>query len=190
MAIVKENIVTQGLSGKVGDTIVFRQAGNKTIATKAPVKRGPDGTEPQLAARRTFQMAAIYGKAISANPETKAPYQAAAKEGQTAYNVAVADFFLAPDIQEIDVSAYYGQPGDVIKIKVTDDFKVQSVKVFIHNDDGSLVEQGDAKQEDTIQWIYTATAINTRLSGDKITITATDQPANLTTEELILGLAS
>ncbi len=187
MAIVKNNIVTQGLSGKLGDTLVFRQRADKTIVAKAPIARGPHGTEPQLAARHTFQMASVYGKAISADPVTKAPYQAATKEGQTAYNIAVADFFLAPDIQEIDISAYNGQPGDIIKVRATDDFKVKSVKVSIENEDGTLLEEGNAKQEgDSEEWIYTATLINTTLAGDKITITATDNPDNMTIDELTL----
>jgi hypothetical protein len=187
MAIVKNNIVTQGLSGKLGDTMVFRQRGEQTIAAKAPIARGPDGTPPQLAARQKFQQASIFGKAVSADPIAKAPYQALAKERQTAYNVAVADFFLAPDIQEIDVSNYTGQAGETIKIEVTDDFKVQSVKVYIHNEDGSMVEEGDAKQEqDSTEWIYTTTTINTNLSNDKITITASDIPANLASREIVL----
>jgi hypothetical protein len=101
--------------------------------------------------------------------------------------VAIADFFAAPDIIEIDVSSYTGQAGEQIKLKVTDDFKVKSVKVTIHNDDGSLVEEGSGMQiAGSADWVYTTKTLNSNLSGDKITITATDNPANLTTEEQIL----
>lgn len=56
-------------------------------------------------------------------------------------NVAVADFFNAPNIQEIDVSAYTGQIGSVIRVRATDDFNVNDVFVHITNADGSLVEE-------------------------------------------------
>ena len=48
----------------------------------------------------------------------------------------------------------------------------------IENEDGSLVEEGLAI-DNGAEWIYTATANNADLSGDKITVQATDNPANL-----------
>lgn len=112
---------------------------------------------------------------------------AAAKPGQSAYNVAVADFFRAPDIEEVDLTAYGGQVGDVIRIKATDDFKVQQVSVRIKNADASLIEEGQAVADpDGRSWIYTATAVNESLTGDKITVTATDRPQNVSREEQVL----
>ena len=49
----------------------------------------------------------------------------------------------------------------------------------IENADGSLVEEGNAVSNGA-EWIYTATVLNSDLSGDKITITASDRPANMT----------
>lgn len=95
------------------------------------------------------------------------------------YNVAVADLLNAPDIETIDVSGYAGNPGDLIKILATDDFLVTGVSVKIENADGSLVEESAAVQTGA-EWIYTATATNSDLSGDKITVTATYTSANMT----------
>lgn len=39
MAESKNNIVTHGLSGKVGDLLVFSQRNGKTIVSKAPKER-------------------------------------------------------------------------------------------------------------------------------------------------------
>jgi hypothetical protein len=39
MAKVGDNIVTTGLSGKLGNLIVFRNRGGKTIVAKAPKKK-------------------------------------------------------------------------------------------------------------------------------------------------------
>jgi hypothetical protein len=94
--------------------------------------------------------------------------------------VAVADFFHAPDISVIDVSGYSGHAGDVIRIEVTDDFAVRTVKVVISNVDGSLVEEGYAVQEAIgYEWTYTATADNDSLKGDRIEIFASDMPGNI-----------
>ncbi|MNT08833.1 hypothetical protein D3C72_1435890 [compost metagenome] len=69
--------------------------------------------------------------------------------------------------------------GDIIKIIVLDDFAVKAVTVKIENADGSLVEEGSATDAG-FEWIYTTTSKNTDLAGDKITIKAFDNPANLT----------
>jgi hypothetical protein len=133
-----------------------------------------------LAHRRLFQRAAVYGKAIEADMEKKSEYTAKAKKGWTAYNAAVADFLNAPDIETIDLSGYTGQPGDPIRIIVTDDYKVQEVKVVITNDDGSLVEEGFAQPGIlSYEWLYTATQVNENLSGDRIEVFASDTPGNI-----------
>ncbi|MDR3268585.1 MAG: hypothetical protein LBT83_05920, partial [Tannerella sp.] len=135
MAKQHGNVVTHGLSGKVGDLLVFRQRDGKTVVSKVPHVSNKV-SEAQLAHRRRFQHAAVYGNAVESNEEMKAAYAAKAKKGWTAYNAAVADFLNAPDIDTIDLSGYTGQPGDPIRIIVTDDYKVQEVKVVITNDDG------------------------------------------------------
>jgi threonine dehydratase len=98
--------------------------------------------------------------------------------------VAIADFFNAPDIIELNLTEYSGGPGQQIKMKVTDDFKVKAVMVTIQNENGSIVEEGSAIQiANTAEWVYTTKATNDTLSGDKITIVASDNPDNLTTRE-------
>ena len=39
MAESKKNIITHGMSGKVGDIIVFSQRHGKTIVSKAPTRK-------------------------------------------------------------------------------------------------------------------------------------------------------
>jgi hypothetical protein len=111
-------------------------------------------------------------------------YAKKATAGQSAFNVAVADFFNAPNIQEIDISAYTGQVGSLIRVRATDDFNVADVFVHITNADGSLVEEGAALlQSNGVDWVYTATKQNDSFAGDKITVTVTDIPRNTTVEE-------
>jgi hypothetical protein len=187
MSISKNNDVIHGMSGKFGDMIVFRQRSGKTIASRAPGEVTGEPSANQQAHRQRFQRAILYGRTAIADPLVKQAYAAKAENGASAYNVAVADYFNAPDIVEVDTSGYTGQPGQRIHIKVVDDFEVTGVSVMIHNADGTLQEEGDAVQNaNTVDWTYTATSVNGSLSGDKITITATDTPSNVSKEERTL----
>ncbi|MCC3156831.1 hypothetical protein LJ737_06265 [Hymenobacter sp. 15J16-1T3B] len=184
MARVSNNIITQGLSGTIGGTLVFRQVGGQTIVSTAPKESDKAPTSRQLAHQKRFQMAALYAKAQLADPASKAEYEAARGENSgNAYAIAVADFMQAPDIHTIDLSAYEGRAGGTISGRVTDNFKVTGVKLRIENADGSLVEETEAvRQANGLDWVFTATANNASLAGDKITIRATDKPGNLTTD--------
>lgn len=187
MSKVGNNIVTQGLSGMLGNQLVFRMRGSQTYVAKAPVKKEHEKTEAQIQHQRRWQEAILYAKGAIATPEVKEAYKAAAGENLTAYNVAVADFMNAPHIDEINISQYTGQPGSTILVRAVDDFNVAQVTVAIYNPDGSLVEQGNAVAEvGGALWKYTATATNTDLSGDKIVIRVSDVPGNLTEENRVI----
>lgn len=187
MAQSKNNIVTHGLSGKVGDILVFSQRNGKTIVSKAPKDRTGEASAKQKGQIAKFQQAVIYAKTALQDETTKALYAAAAssEKGVSTYNVAVADLLNAPKIEEIDLSNYKGNINDTISVRVTDDFQVVTVKIIINNADGSLVEQGNATLQG-VKWVYTATVKNDDLSGDKITIQATDIPENLSEKTEII----
>ena len=186
MAKQTNNVVTHGLSGKIGDLLVFSQRGGKTIVGKVPQKRKTD-TEQQKEHRRKFQRAVLYAKSALADPEMREAYGKSAKTGQNGYNVAVADFFNAPDIHNVDVSNYTGQSGDAIRIRVTDDFMVKEVKVRISSADGTLVEDGYAAPDAVgYVWTYIATSTNDDMDGNRIEIIASDLPGNIAVEEKIL----
>ncbi|MDR1527008.1 MAG: hypothetical protein LBS46_04965 [Dysgonamonadaceae bacterium] len=67
MAKQERNVVTNGLSGKIGGLLVFRQKYGKTIVAKAPVRSGK-ASKKQTAHRQRFQQAVIYAKATVASP--------------------------------------------------------------------------------------------------------------------------
>ena len=91
MAKQSKNVVTYGLSGKIGDLLVFRQVAGKTVVGKIPqMSKAP--SEQQKEQRRKFQRAVLYAKAAAADPAMDAAYKKAAKKGQTGYNGAIADF--------------------------------------------------------------------------------------------------
>ncbi len=187
MAKQAKNIVMHGASGKLGETLVIRQRGGQTILSQAPGPRTKEPSEGQKAHQRRFQQAVLYARMQMADEAAKAEYAAKATKLESAYNVAVGDFFHAPNIDEIDVSHYRGAVGESIRVRVTDDFQVQQVQLAIYNADGSLVETGDAaKQANEIDWVYTATVANDSTVGDRMVIRASDQPGNIAEEEQAL----
>jgi len=176
--------VTHGLSGMVGDMLVFRNHAGKTIVSAKPKERTGELSEAQKRQQERFQEAILYGKSVLTDATLKAEYQTAAPEGVTVYNVVVGDFLHAPNIKSVDVSKYTGKPGETIEMEISDDFRVAAVKVAIYNPDGSVVEQGDAKQQPgQPKWAYATTASNDSLSGDKIVIRAFDLPGNVSEED-------
>lgn len=181
MAESKKNLAVEGLSGQVGN-LVFRRrkADGKVFVSAHASAREGERSDAQKKVNERFQEAVIYGKSVNADPAAKALYSARASAGQSAYNVAVADFFNAPDIKEVDLGAYTGQVGSRIRIKAVDDFKVTKVLVRIAVADGTLVEEGEAVfQPEGVCWMYTATKPNESPAGDKITVTAWDIPQNM-----------
>ncbi|HLK97310.1 MAG TPA: hypothetical protein VK364_06045 [Hymenobacter sp.] len=182
------NALTQGLSGKVSG-LVFRQNANGSVSVgDAPRPSTKAPSADTLARRQRFQQAAFYGRAIQQDPAVKAAYETALDANTTsAYTVAVADYLNAPDIRQVDFSAYRGQIGDVILVQATDDFALAQVRVQIQNPDGTLVEEGTATPDpDGFTFRYVTTAANAALAGDKITVTVTDRPGNLTTQQATL----
>lgn len=180
MAKVKNNIVTQGLSGMLGGQLVFRQTSRGTIVSVAPQAPTGPASAAQTAQRTRFQQAIVYAKGQAQDPAVQAEYADEAKaRNQSLNNVLVADYMHAPSIELVDIGNYIGKVGDFIHVTATDDHAVKSVHVKIENGDGSLVEEGDAVQQaDPNLWRYIATARNTTLAGDKITVTATDAPGH------------
>jgi hypothetical protein len=184
MAKQKGNVVTHGLSGKIGDLLVFRQVDGKTVVSKVPEQKKA-ASEKQVKLRQRFQQATVYAKIAAGTPGMKELYEEEAKKrrGMTAYSVAVADFFNAPDIDSVDLSEYSGVAGDEIRIIASDDFAVKSVHVRISNANGAAVEEGYALNSVASLWIYTATANSESPHGCKIVVSASDIPGNVTTVE-------
>jgi hypothetical protein len=181
MAKSKNNVVTYGLSGKIGDLLIFRQKDGQTIVAKVPQQSGKV-SKKQKAQRKRFQQAVIYAKAAINDSETGELYRTADRKGQNPISIAVADFFNAPDIEQVDLSGYSGSAGDSIRINVTDDFAVKSVQVEIVNT-GGIVEKGEAVQTSDSWWTYVATCENNSIETTRIVVSASDLPGNITKEE-------
>ena len=59
MAIVIDNIYTKGISGRVGDTLLYKHYGHKTVVTAFPRLTNIAPSARQLAQRKKFAMAVL-----------------------------------------------------------------------------------------------------------------------------------
>ncbi len=93
MATVTNNIVTKGLSGKVGN-LVFRIRGSKTTAYVMSPRKAPL-SKKQTEAQLEFRVAVARAKAALSIEAERAHFkELAKKEGkESAYSAAVAYFF-------------------------------------------------------------------------------------------------
>ncbi len=181
MAQARENVLTRGLSGTIARQLTFRQLAGKTVVGKL---RGPSSVPPTdefLARQAKFKSSIAYAKGAIKDPAVKALYKAAAKPGQSAFNMAMVDAFLAPKVNSINTDNYHGAAGDTILVNASDDFKVKGVTVSVHNAAGDLVEEGVAvMQINEADWLFTAAQANAAPAGSKITAVANDLPGNST----------
>ena len=188
MTKIKNNALLQAISGKMGETHVYRKVRGKMHMVNLP-ETGAPPTERQNLFNERFLKASNYAKAQMADPIFKEMYKTGITDKKlNAYIVAVSDALNAPKVNGIKATDYEGAIGDVITIDATDDFKVTRVRVIILGSDGQKLERGEAVQDIKRShiWRYTATVVNPSVPGCTISVTAFDTPDNETTAELVL----
>jgi hypothetical protein len=174
MAKVLDNVILHGISGKIGDMVLVRRMHNGDyVVGKAPkVRKGREATLAQKDHQERFRQAVLYAKGAKDNPEYKALGKS---RGMSSFNVATADFFHAPEILSVDVSAYSGAHNQAIAITTVDDVKVASVGVVLAQDDDTVIEKGQATPslKDPRVWTYTTT-VNAPSPSVKVLIDVAD----------------
>ena len=178
MAQVTDNIITEGLSGRLGKRLVFRRGkgGATIVGIRRTPPENPEYSEAQLAQQKAFKEAAEYAQ----EARTQSIYKSLARGTKSsAYNLALADWFGQPEVLSIDSSEWTGQVGQTIRIKAKDDTKVASVRVVIHNN-GTILEEGDAvpAEDNVLLWSYVTTTIVTRTPELLLDANAYDLPGN------------
>ena len=183
MAKVTLNPALVAIQGHVADMVFKRWEGQELVA-KMPDRTGIVATANQVAQQDKFRLAALYGKAVLADPQTKQVYEdAAARKGIPAFALTVADFLNAPAIDEIDLSVYTGKTGDKIAVHASDDVEVQGVTVSIRAQGGAVLEEGAAVfTPASASWTYTATTDLAQGQAVSIEVNATDRPGHKTTK--------
>ena len=178
MAKVNDNLVTEGLSGKLGKRLYFRRGrgGTTILAVRPKPSENPEYNDAQLAQQEAFKTATTYAKKAKNQPIYKALTRGTE---ETAYNRAVADWFGQPEILNIDASDWTGQIGQTIQIKAQDDTKVINVRVVIH-DNGTILEEGEAvpSETDGLLWTYVTMTNVAAASGILLDANAYDLAGN------------
>jgi hypothetical protein len=158
--IVNDNIITRFSRGRFGD-LIFRVVGDLSICSKAPDYSKMKWSKAQQENRKRFRHATAHAKRELLDPEVRQYYQNRAKPGQTANNVAIADFMLKPEVDDIDVKNYKGEEGNTIKVTVRHNLGVAVVIVMILNAIGFEVESGMATRMSAAgNWVYKAKVPN------------------------------
>jgi hypothetical protein len=171
MAKVVNNIFVRGLSGQVGGQFVIRRLKDgRTIVCKSPDFSHRKLSENQKEHHGRVQRAAAYARSASRSNSIYA--RLAEGTMLNAYNVAVRDWFRPPVIQRL------GRYGAAIRIWATDDVQVAGVSVSVLDEEGRILEQGEALQARGDWWEYVPSA------RGKIIVEAHDLPGNKVTAEL------
>ena len=91
MAISKNNVVTHGLSGKIGN-VIFKNYGNKMVISKYPDMSNVVKSEKQLDNQLLFKAAQAYAKSIITDPAKKSAFIKSLPTGKTAYYAAISKY--------------------------------------------------------------------------------------------------
>jgi hypothetical protein len=153
MAYVRENDLTEGLSGRFGQKMVFKQLRGKTIVAR---RAKPLNTQSNLQRdnRSKFRMATRYAKTMMQDSERKAYYWKKAKKLKlpNAYTAAIADYLRRPKITGLKA----GVDGPAVQIKIEvlkKDFATKLLKVTTLGADGSALEEKEVAG-DLRSWKY------------------------------------
>ncbi len=177
MAKVRNNVVVRGLSGSFGDQVVIKidKAGRTIVCNKPEFDDDRVFTPAQLAHQEAFREARAYAKE---SKDLEAYVEKAEGTPMSPANVALADWFNAPEIKEINLSAWTGEVGQPISIKAVDDVEVTQVTVVITDAQDALLEQGAAVKGEGGWWTYKTTATATGIP--KVMVSVADLPGHIT----------
>ena len=189
MAKVHNNIFVRGLTGAVGDQFVIRKArsGRTIIANKPMFDDDREYTDAQKTQQQKFRKATTYARTAQHQPLYQ---EKVVGTSLSAYNLAVADYFIKPLILDIDISRWTGAAGQPIVIRAQDNVLVASVRLVIRENGETYdaIDGGEAERSelDGLSWIFTTTVPITKTPGMQLDAYAYDLPGNLTIDSLVL----
>jgi len=148
MAKIKKNTLLQGLSGSIGD-LVFRQMPDGSTRVSAK----PDFSEREFSQgqkdhQNRFRLAVAYAREAKSLPD----YIERAGNGKNAYNLALADWCHPPVIHSLE------RGEGRIRVEASDDMLVTKVEVRILDNEGNVLEAGQAEQVNPLYWEYASSA--------------------------------
>jgi hypothetical protein len=155
------------LSSRVGGLIHRQLPDGTTVVSKSLDYSGIKSTRGQGDHKRRLQGAARYARwAAKAQPI----YTELAKGMvKTAYNLARSDWFHPPVIHEVRLRE------NKIRVQASDNVMVMKVVITVRDEQGKLLEAGEAVRQEGDWWEYVP-----QLPGKTLTLEAWDLAGNVT----------
>ncbi|KIC91320.1 hypothetical protein [Flavihumibacter solisilvae] len=186
MAISKNKLL-KNVSGKIGNSLVVRQCGGKTVIAAAPTRRKSRSDPATTKRQERFRAASKYAHFALKDPGRNEIYAAACRGNQKPYHIAIRDYFKAPVLSDLRTSEYHGLAGQPLIVRATDNFMVTRVQFALLAPNGSFMETGEALPDiNGVDWVYITLVNNRSLKGTLIRVTAEDLAKNKTTLEVVL----
>jgi hypothetical protein len=171
MAKVNLSRYLKGLRGKVGDFVFRHMPDGSTVVSILSKKKRRSSPAQKVYRHEIFPDRIHWAKWAYKHYPIYAEL-AANLPMVNAYNLAIKDISHPPVIHRVL------REDGLIWVNASDEISVASVKVRIHDENGRLVEVGNAQQTQQDWWEYTPTA------AGRISVTAYDLPGNKACMEL------
>ena len=142
MAIQTQNVVMQGVSGKIGRTLVFRQMKNgTTIIAQRPKPRTKPVTAAEALTHDRFRAAAHIAKKRSQDPMLRPQYLARAQPGQSAYFVALKEYLNAHKTKDTTTNSHKNEVQATSPAQKTAEINLEIAKLNMIAANNMLVDQ-------------------------------------------------
>ncbi len=156
MALLAANSVLQGLTGMIGNQLVFRKHGDKTVVSRKPYRCRRRTSELQQLYLNKFREASKYARQLLRDPDTHDHYKKLAKKQgrHSAYNLVISEYMRRVKISTED--GPYSVKKSPKRVKLTIDkggYAVKEVTVSITRN-GQMVNEGTANRISGNNWIY------------------------------------
>jgi hypothetical protein len=187
MAKVQLNPAVAALSGKLGD-IVHRRLWGQQITSRLPDFTHRVLSEKQRAQVGRFTTGSFKWNGLPA--EVKERYTARARELEmppcALYQKTSAR---PPVVEEVDLSEYSGQAGQIIRVGAVDLVEVAQVEIIIREPGGQPLESGLAARAagDDSRWLYWTTAAASSAPGLTVEAVAVNWPGQRGSRMQMLG---
>lgn len=179
MARLYNNIMILGSNGLVGGQFADRKTRlEQSILTGKPLF---DDCHKASESRKAYEAAVRESTTYANFSQTEDVYLKKAKRmGVTPYYIALADWFEAPKVLEINVDSWTGKIGQTIRVKARDNVMVARITVVIRDAEENLLEMGEAVQAEpgSPWWNYTTKSLVRMTPFPIVEVTAFDLPGN------------
>ena len=174
-----KNLLLGWLTDQLADPFVSgpTRSGKALFVQKPVFDDNLTYTESQKIEEAAVRDAATYAS-FAQNQQTD--LQHAEENGLSSYILAMADWYGAPRVLQIDVDEWTGRVGQTIRVKARDNVRVERVWLVIRDVWEKVLEMGEAVQSEpgSPWWNYTTTAVVPMTPFPLVEAIAWDLPGN------------